>query len=82
MVAAQARWPRCVILHVSLWLFFFFFRACLGPGLFFLLFLFDSLSADVSRLKMITQALLVQISLSIRRLIGNHRDSAFRGFDV
>ncbi|KAJ7239912.1 hypothetical protein C8J57DRAFT_104087 [Mycena rebaudengoi] len=29
-----------------------------------------------------TQALLVLISLSIRRLIGNHRDSAFRGFDV
>jgi hypothetical protein len=51
-----------------------------GPGLFF--FLFYSLSVDVSRLEMFTQALLVLISLSIRCLIGNHRDSAFRGFDV
>ncbi|KAJ6603788.1 hypothetical protein B0H10DRAFT_2078697 [Mycena sp. CBHHK59/15] len=64
--------------------FFFFFQGMPGPGLilFVVLFLFDSLSADVSRLEMITQAFLVQISLSIRRLIGNHRDSAFRGFDV
>ncbi|KAJ6576813.1 hypothetical protein B0H10DRAFT_2101910 [Mycena sp. CBHHK59/15] len=65
-------------------LFFFLFQGMPGPGLilFVVLFLFNSLSADVSRLEMITQALLVQISLSIRCLIGNHRDSAFRGFDV
>jgi hypothetical protein len=28
------------------------------------------------------QALLVMITLSIRRMIGGHRDSALRGFDV
>ncbi|KAJ7842001.1 hypothetical protein B0H14DRAFT_2586560 [Mycena olivaceomarginata] len=51
-------------------------RACPGPGL------IDTLSADVSRLEMTHTSLLVLISLSIRRLIGNHRGSAFRGFDA
>ncbi|KAJ7861286.1 hypothetical protein B0H13DRAFT_1900580 [Mycena leptocephala] len=54
-----------------------------GPRLFFFFsFLFHSLSTDVSCLEMFTQALLEMITLSIRRMIGDHRDSALRGFDV
>ncbi|KAJ7132588.1 hypothetical protein C8R44DRAFT_774228 [Mycena epipterygia] len=83
MVAVQARWPRCVILHLSLWRFYFFPGHAWARAYYFcFLFRFYSSARMLAASRCSTQACLLMISLSIQRLNSDHRDSAFRGFDV